>query len=75
MAILTLYLIAFIILFIVGIILSLTPLLTFHQKLHKIIFHQKKNSIIDILSKTSYNNIIALTHLLQTKHFQNFYQK
>ena len=54
MAILTLYLIAFIILFIVGIILSLTPLLTFHQKLH-------------------INNILALTHLLQTKHFQNFY--
>ena len=63
MAILTLYLIAFIILFIVGIILSLTPLLTFHQKLHKIIFHQKLHI----------NNILALTHLLQTKHFQNFY--
>ena len=55
---LTLYLIAFIILFIVAIILSLTPLLTFHQKLHKIIFHQKLHN----------NNILALTHLLQTKN-------
>ena len=50
---------------IITIILSKTPKLYFI-----------KNSIIDISLKTSYNNIIALTHLLQTKkHFQNFYQK
>ena len=39
-----------------------------------ILFHQKTPKLY-FIKKLHNNNILALTHLLQTKHFQNFYLK